>query len=268
MSHDVTRTAPTFHPTGENKSIFRSKALRSYSHRDQQSVSHTLITQRSLYLLWALLALVVSLGVITWLIKIPIYTQAIGVGTAGRASQDEATVPALIAVMVPAHQLNKVRSGQDVVFKLNDSNGTPHRITGTILAVESEVLSPQAAQKRFDPGISFSNIGEPKAVAWARVPAGSSALLLNNRGGAIDAWIQTDSKPVVSLFPLMGRTVHPSDEQRAIRATACSGLARVSHVRKGEFFERYPGRALSCLLREKSLQIKNKKQNEGGTLYV
>lgn len=268
MSHNVNSVASTFHAAGENRSIFRSKALRSYSHRDQQSASHTLITQRSLYLLWALLALVVSLGVITWLIKIPVYTQAIGAGLAGRGSQEEATVPAEIAVIIPATQLSKVRPGQDVVFKLNDSNGTPHRVTGTIVTVEPEVLSPQAAQKRFDPGVSFSNIGEPKAVAWAQVPPGSSALLLNNRGRSVDAWIQTDSKPVVSLFPLMGRIVHPSEEQRAIRSVACSGLARVSHVRKGEFFERYPERALSCLLREKSLQIKNKKQNEGGTLYV
>ena len=105
----------------------------------------------------------------------------------------------------PADQINKLRVGQNVVLKLDKRNGTAHRVTARIFAVEPEVLSPQAAQKRFDPGVPFSNIGEPKAVALARLdPPNSSAFLLNYRGDSIDAWVQTDSKPIVSLFPLMG----------------------------------------------------------------
>jgi hypothetical protein len=266
MSHSVGRVAPTIEAAGDNKSIFRLKALRSYSHRDVQSASYTLATPGSLYLLWALLALVVFLGVITWLSEIPVYTSAVAVALDAHASQDEPAASDIIAVFLPADRLNKLRVGQNVVFKLN---GTPHRITAKIFAVEPEVLSPQAAHKRFDPGVQYSTIGEPKAVALARLdPPASSAFLLNYRGGSIDAWVQTDSKPVVSLFPLMGRVIQLPDEREAIGSIACSGLARVSHVRKGEFFERHPVWALSCLLREKSLQIKNKKQNEGGSLYV
>jgi hypothetical protein len=268
MSHSVGRVAPTIEAVADNRSIFRLKALRSYSHRDVQSASYTLATPKSLYLLWALLALVVLLGVITWLSEIPVYTSAVAVALDAHASQDEPAASDIIAVFLPADRLNKLRVGQNVVFKLN---GTPHRITITakIFAVEPEVLSPQAAQKRFDLGVPSLNISEPKAVALARlVPPVSSAMLLNYRGGSIDAWVQTDSKPVVSLFPLMGRVSDCPDELEAIGSIAGPGLARVSHVRKGEFFERHPVWALSCLLREKSLQVKIKKQNEGGILYV
>jgi hypothetical protein len=269
MSHSVGRVAPTIEAAGDNKSIFRLKALRSYSHRDVQSASYTLASPRSLYLLWALLALVVFLGVITWLSEIPVYTSAVAVALDAQASQDEQTASDMIAVFLPADRLNKLRVGQNVVIKLTNSKGAPHRLTAKIFAVEPEVLSPQAAQKRFDLGVPSSNISEPKAVALARlVPPASSAFLLNYRGGSIDAWVQTDSKPVVSLFPLMGRVIQLPDEREAIGSIACPGLARVSHVRKGEFFERHPVRALSCLLWEKSLQVKLKKQNEGGSLYV
>ena len=268
MSHSVNSVAPTIEAAGEKKSIFRSKALRSYSHREQQPASYTLVTPRSLYFLWALLALVVFFGVITWLNEIPVYTPAVAVALDTQASQDEATASTIFVVFLPADQLNKLRVGQNVVFKLNKLNGASHRIIAKIFAVEPEVLSPQAAHKRFDQGVPYSNIDEPKAVALARLDPPASSAFLNYRGGSIDAWVQTGSKPVVSLFPMMGRVGQRPDEQEAIGSLACPGLARVSHVRNGAFFERHPERALSCLLREKSLQIEIKKQNEGGSLYV
>ena len=269
MSHSASSVAPTIEAAGEKKSIFRSKALRSYSHRDQQPASYTLATPRSLYLLWALLALVLFLGAITWLSEIPVFTRAVAFTLESPASQGEPTASAIIAVFLPADQINKLRVGQNVVLKLDKRNGTAHRVTARIFAVEPEVLSPQAAQKRFDPGVPFSNIGEPKAVALARLdPPDSSAFLLNYRGDSIDAWVQTDSKPVVSLFPLMGRVVQPVDEREAIGSIACLGLARVSHVRKGALFELHPVQALSCLLREKSLQIKTKNKTKEEVVCV
>jgi hypothetical protein len=300
MSHDVSNVAPAIEAAAEidaapvikaaaeMKSIFRPKALRSYTNREQQPASFKPVTPRSLYLLWTLLATVVALGVITWLSKIPLYTPAIAIilgadasqdkadasqNKGAHASQNESAAPATIAVIVPASQLSKLRVGQNVILKID----ADHRgIAAQIFAVEPEVLSPQAAQKRFDPGVPSSRFGEPKAVALARIvpsslpgPTASYEFLLGYAGSSIDAWVQTDSKPVLSLFPLRGRISQAADQPPTIGSPGYSGLARGSLVRRGELNEQYPLRALSCLLREKSLQTnKIKKQNEGGNLYV
>jgi hypothetical protein len=237
MFHSVSRVASTIEVSSEKKSIFRSKALRSYSDREQQPTSSTLVTPRSLYLLWALLVLVVFFGVTTWLTEIPVYTRAVAVATNADASPNETTASTIIVIFVPADQLNKLRVGQNVVFKLN---AAPHNFIAEIFAVESEVLSPEDAQKRFGPGIQFSNIVEPKAVALARLVSSPSSASLLDYGSSIDAWIQTDSKSVLSLFSLRARALQPADELEATRPPACSGLVRASHARKGEFFERFP----------------------------
>ena len=266
MFHSVSSVAEIIEVSIRKKSIFRSKALRSYSDREQQAASYTLVTPRSLYLLWALLVLVVFFGLITWLTEMPVYTPAVAVATNSDASQNETTAATIIVIFVAADHINKLRVGQNVIFKLNAAH---HNVIAKIFAVEPEVLSPQAAQKRFDPGIAFSNIAGPKAVAFARLdPQYSSAWRLEYKGGSIDALVETDSKPVLSLFPLRACILQPPDELETIEVPACSGLVRLSHVRKGEFFERYPVRALRRLLRERSLQIENKQQNEGGSLYV
>ena len=266
MSHSVTSVAETIEVSSGKKSIFRSKALRSYPDRDQRAASYTLATPGSLYLLWALLVLVVFFGLITWLTEIPDYTPAVAVATNTGASENGTTAATIIVIFVAADHINKLRVGQNVIFKLNAAH---HNVIAKIFAVEPEVLTPQAAQERFDPGLPFSNIAEPKAVAFARLdPESSSAWLLDYRGGSIDAWVETDSKPVLSLFPLRAQVLRPLDELETIEVPASSGLVRLSHARIGEFSERYPVRAISRLLRKRSLQIENKQQNEGGSLYV
>jgi len=202
--------------------------------------------------------------VITWLSEIPVYIPAVAVIPDTGGAPDE-TISTPIVILVPADQLDKLRVGQNVVFKFK---AAPQTVMAKIFAVEPEVLSLQAAQKRFDPSIRFSNIREPKAVALARlVPSASGAWLFDHGGGSFDAWIQTDSKPVLSLFPLTGRVLQPPDDPGAIGSVACSGLARESRVSRGEFSERCSLQASSCLLREKSLQI-NQQQIKGGSLYV
>lgn len=260
MSSTVSNNLPTTEAPSEKRSIFRSKALQSYSGREQQSVSNTLATPRSLYLLWALLSLVVSFGVITWLKEIPVFTPAVAVSTHTHALQRDTAASTRILLLLPGDQLNRLRVGQNVVLKLH---ATPRRLMAKIYAVEPEVLSQQAAQERFDSGIRFQDAGKAQAVAWARlVSPASCAALLNHGGTAIDAWVQTDSEPVLSLFPLMGR-----DEQPAIESAGCSGLVHASHIRMGGFFERNPMRRLSCCTgRNPFKQIINKR-NEGG-LYV
>jgi len=268
MLHGENSVAETIEVSSRNKSIFRSKALRSYSDREQQPASYTLVTPRSLFLLWALLVLVVFFGLITWLARIPVYTPAVAVGINGAASENETPAATIIVILVAADHLNKLHVGQNVVFKFN---ATHHNVIAQIFSVEPEVLTPQAARKRFDPGAPFSNIAEPKAVALARLdPQSSNAWLFNYRGGSIDAWVETDSKPVLSLFPLRARILQPPDQLETAGMLACSrsGLVPLSHARKGEFFERYPVRASSCFLRKISLQTTNKQQNEGGSLYV
>jgi hypothetical protein len=262
MFQNVNSGAPKIEASSEKKSIFRSEALRSYSDREQQPASYTLATPRSHYLLWALLVFVVSFGVITWLVEIPVYTPAIAITINANNSQNETTAATLIVVFVPADQLTRLRVGGNVILKLNTAS---HNVIAKIFAVEPEVLSPQDAQERFHQGVPFSIIAEPKAVALARLTNQASSALINLRGGSIEAWVQTDSKPVVAFFPLIGRDVHAPDELEAIESIASSGLVRVSRVLTGEFFNQSPVQAPSCLLREKSLQIK---QNEGGSLYA
>ena len=266
MFDSVNSVAEPVEGSSRKKSIFRSKALRSYSDREQQPASYALVTPRSLFLLWALLVLVVFFGLITWLTRIPVYTPAVAVATNAGASQDETTAATIIVILVAADHLNKLRVGQNVVFKLN---ATHHNVIAKLFSVEPEVLTPQAAQERFDPGVPFSKIAEPKAVALARLdPQSSSAWLLNYRGGSIDAWIETDSKPVLSLFPLRASVLQTTDELEISRSLAFSGLVPLSDARTGRFFERYPVRASSCFRRERNLQTTNKQQDEGGNLYV
>jgi hypothetical protein len=100
-------------------------------------------------------------------------------------------------------------------------------------------------------------------------PNSSSEWLTEDSRGAIDAWVQTDSKPVLSLFPLRaGVPPAPDDVLETTGVLTFSRSVRLCHARKGKFAEPHPMRAIVCLLREKSLQTTNKQQNEGGSLYV
>lgn len=250
MSHSVSGITRTIAPAGEKKSIFRSKALRSYAGREQKSASYTLITPRSLYLLWALVLLTVFLGVITWLSEIPVYIPAVAVTTERPALQDE---PAIILIFIPADQLGNLRLEQNVVLS---PGASPSRAIAKIFAIEPESLSAQAAQERFAPRIKFSNAGEPRAVALARLVQPESNMFPGNRGGPIDVWIQIDSKPVVSLLPSIRRAIQPSAERQTNGLNAYTGFVRATRI----------ARVLRCLS-EESLQSEVQRQTKGSLYF-
>ena len=147
------------------RSIFRREAVRRYMERREQTILPRFVSPRVFYYLWALLGLLLAGGAIAWVTPVPTYASGFGiVVTQDGGSQDANDI--VLAVFLPPENLSRVQAGQTGFVQ---GSAGADRVSCPIVAVESQIVSPDEARERFalDAGTA-PIITQPAALAIAQ----------------------------------------------------------------------------------------------------
>jgi hypothetical protein len=182
--------------TDTSRPIFRTTAIRNYAQGRAKSVLPQFVRPRAIVLLWVLAGMLLGIGVLAWLIRIPIY--ASGVGVVVDSTANHAT--GRLAVFLPAQELSKLRTGQKLSWSL-DKTGA--RTTRTLVAIDSEVSSPRSVQTRFNlTGAASTAITKPVVVAFVDLEPTPGNLSSSALAGSIyRVDVEVGTMRVISLLP-------------------------------------------------------------------
>jgi hypothetical protein len=161
--------------------IFRDAAMQRYALGRTRSVLPQFTSLRVRTLLWVIAGMLLSSGLLAWLIHIPVYASGLGmVIESPPLGAGEVGDVRRMAVVLADKEASRVRVGQKVFWSL-DTRGT--RVSLTLIAIETEVSSLKAVYERFKlTGAAAAGITEPVVVAFVdpealpdNVPASPSA---------------------------------------------------------------------------------------------
>jgi hypothetical protein len=184
-------------------SIFRDDAVRRYVEGRERSVLPRLISPSTFIYLWFLLGLLVISSLVAWFTRVPVYASGSAVVVRWRSNQDTPE-GIVVAAFFPPQHLSSLRTTQKLFLHF-DAIGD--RLSRSIIAVEPEISSPDAAQKQFalNPGAA-KGITQPVAVVIAQlepIPTSSPASAYLGSVGRTD--VEVGSRRAVSLLPLIGQ---------------------------------------------------------------
>src|SRR5260221_7076350 len=150
---------------GTRRLIFRSEALRRYAQSRERPILLRLIAPPTFLCLWVLLGLLVMSGIVAWFAQVPVYTSGSAVVVDWKGSSPAIHDAVVLVVFLPAEDLSHLRIGQVLFLKLNP---TGERVSRPLIAVEPEIVGPDAAQRQFAlSALSARVITGPSAVAIA-----------------------------------------------------------------------------------------------------
>jgi hypothetical protein len=137
-----------------------------------------------------------------WLCQIPVHVS--GVATVVQRRDGDMLI---VAFFAPEH-LPRLRAGQTLVLSSHDGRG---RFTEAIVTVNSDIISPIAAEQQFALGLGAAHvITEPSAVAMARLEASYFTLPADlYLASTFRADVEVGTRRVISLLPLMGSVLEP-----------------------------------------------------------
>ena len=179
--------------------IFRKSAWQHYVQRRERTELPRYITPPVFALFWLLLGLLLMSGSVAWWSEIPVYT------TGPAILRDNGTSSALhingqqgviAVVFLPAARLLTLHPGLPVHLQIGTAG---LQATGTVVQIESGVLSPQQARQRY--GLDSSeglSITQPSSVLIASI----SSLLPTQiyTGSIVTARVQTGSQRLLTLL--------------------------------------------------------------------
>jgi hypothetical protein len=186
-------TTPS-HSNGSYSRIFRANAIRSYIAGREETVFPRFVSPRVFIYLWILMALLLSMVMVAWYIKYPIYDSAMAIATGDNSSQAAARVK-LVVLLPPTMQI-------DGPLILTSAQG---RLNTTVLQLSSQAVSPKEFRERFalDPAVELL-VSQPVKVAVIEAEnPGLPADLYN--GGFFQVNVQTGSQRVISMVPVIGK---------------------------------------------------------------
>jgi hypothetical protein len=180
--------------------IFRPEALQRHLRGLQTPVWPRLVAPPIFLCIWILAVLLLMTGVSAWSCKIPVYVP--GVATVVQRPDGEMLI---VAFFAPEH-LPRLRAGQTLVLSSQDGRS---RFSEAIVAVKSDIISPDAARQQFALGPGAAHvITEPSAVAMARLEASHFSLPAGlYLASAFRAEVEVGTRRVMSLLPLIGRVL-------------------------------------------------------------
>ena len=173
--------------------IFRPDALQRYSSGRQAPVFPRLVSPPVFMCLWVVLALLLAGGIGAWFFKVPIYVT----GTATVVKRTNGEI--VIAAFFPPEQLPRVRAGQTLSLS---SGGGGVRLFRTIVTVNPEITSPEAAGRQFASLTGAAHpVREPSAVAIADPQASMFGFpAAAYRGSTLRAEVEVGSQRVILLL--------------------------------------------------------------------
>lgn len=188
----------------ESRLTFRPEAMRHYVQGRNRSVLPHFASPRVVILLWVFATLLISSGLLAWLIRVPVYASGVGVVIDSPSGFQGVGAGPQLAVFLPGKDLARFRVGQKLFWSFEK---TGERVSRLIEALEPQVSSPVLVQRRFKlTGAGASAITRPVSVAFVslnplpgNVPA--SAYL----GSVYRVDVEIGKMRVISLLPFLGR---------------------------------------------------------------
>lgn len=134
--------------------------------------------------------------------RVPVHVS--GVAVVKSAQQEKASRdPGPVVAFLPAESLSKLRVGQKLFVKPDAGR----RLTASVIAVDPEVSSPAALQRRF--GLSDSAISKlkhPAVSVSARFETDADGQVVSGYLDSVfPADVEVESRRLISYLPLMGR---------------------------------------------------------------
>ncbi|HEV2863660.1 MAG TPA: hypothetical protein VGX48_21785 [Pyrinomonadaceae bacterium] len=157
-------------------------------------------------MLWVLFSLTLIGGGLSWFAWVPVYVSGAAVVT-GRAAQSSGEAgEAVLVVLVPVCDSQRLRPGQRAFFRFG---GEAVVLVGKVESVEPHSYDPEVAKSRFalDDGVVWK-ARWPAAVAFAKLEAGAAASLRSadvERFGEVR--VEVGSRRAFSRLPLASRLI-------------------------------------------------------------
>jgi len=150
--------------------IFRDTAMQRYALGRTKSVLPQFASLRVRTLLWVIAGMLLSSGLLAWLIHIPVYASGLGVMIESRTpGAAEVGDVHRMAVVLPDKERSRVRVGQKVFWSFDNTGG---RVRLTLTAIETQFSSRKAVYERFKiTGAAAAAITEPVVVAFVNPEA-------------------------------------------------------------------------------------------------
>lgn len=148
--------------------------------------------------LWLLLSCVLTVSVLAWLTRVPVYRNGVATVVAQNSANEE-----LIVAFFPPESKSEMKAGQNLSLKL-DPAGPP--VMRTIASIEPRILSPAEARKKFNlDNTAAPTYRFPAAVAIARLGKPNDELPASAyEGTVIEAQVEVGSQRLIALLPLVG----------------------------------------------------------------
>ena len=179
--------------------IYRSQALQAYAQQRQKTVLPRFVAPPVFLLCWVLLALLAGATIVAWLAKVPSYMSASGIVLAGQGGNAEAVA----VIFVPAGSTNSIHTGQAVQVQIGTSGP---QFSSVVAAVDSTVISPQAARQQYDlTNATAQIITQPSYVVTIRLGPGIPAQTY--AGSLVHSQIQIGTRSVLSLLPVINQFI-------------------------------------------------------------
>ncbi len=188
------------------RSIFRPQALQHYAQSGEKVILPRIVAPPVFLLMWMLLGLCITAIIVSWFSQIPIYAPGTGVVLERTIPQRTQPAQELIALIFlptdPAHPLH-ISAGSPVLLRIGARG---QQLSTTIDTVESGVLSPGDAQKRYALGSMVAQVITGPSIAIS-VKLGPAFQVQAYVGSSINAQVQVSSRSVLSLLPGLGTLI-------------------------------------------------------------
>ena len=176
--------------------LFREHALKHYLQKREKDILPRLVSPPTFICGWFLLCLVVAVGVVAWLEKVPVFVNGSGIVLAQEqenVSGDGGTA----RLFLPASQARLVHVGETSLLQVGRTGPS---FTTRIVHVEPGLLSPDDVHKRY--GFNYYGmpvITEPSVAVDVKVKP--SVLSRLYAGSPVSAQVQIGTRRVLSLLP-------------------------------------------------------------------
>jgi hypothetical protein len=182
-----------------NHPIFRQNAVKHYMQSREKDTLPRFISLPIALFLWALLVLLLVVGLLAWYEQIPTYATGQGAVLSSRYMSHYTDQGAVAAAFFTVDQAKHLHAGQSVAVSFTASSAST--LKGIVLAVDAAV-SPDNAISHY--GLSSTmalSITQPSVVAIIKLDAVSSSLYA---GSTLTANVRVGSRRIISLLPGIG----------------------------------------------------------------
>lgn len=186
------------------RSIYRRKTFSSYINEEQRLVLPKFVSPRTFLFLWILLGLLVAIGVLVCLIKIPLYTSGRGVVFVSSTTTSAPDNPECIVAFFPPDALLFLQIGRNMSVKFSERR---QWFSLKIAAVEAKVLESSEMHQVYGLKTGKNFLSGPVAMVSNCANENQAIFSPPNVPLAkkIEAKVEIGSRRLITFFPFWDR---------------------------------------------------------------